>query len=201
MTTVVLATQNRHKVAELRRILREGPGGNPVTLLSGSDLELPDVEETGRTFAENALLKARAAHAATGLPCVADDSGLAVDALGGEPGVRSARYAGAHGDDDANLALVVERMAGIDDRRARFVCAAALVADDGEWVREGTLEGTLADAPRGDGGFGYDPILVPDGETRTCAELAPEEKDAISHRGKAFRAVQPLIAALPADDA
>ena len=189
---LVLATRNPHKVAELARILE----GLDVALLSGLDLDIPDVEETGETFEANALLKARAGMESTGYPCLADDSGLVVDALGGEPGVRSARYAGAHGDDAANLALVVERTAGAAVRTARFVCAAALVTPAGEAVEVGTLEGTLADRPRGSGGFGYDPILVPLSETRTCAELAPEEKDAISHRGEAFRAIRPAIARL-----
>ena len=196
MTRVlVLATRNSHKVAELARIL----AGLEVNLRSGLDLDLPDVDETGETFADNALLKARAGLAATGRPCVADDSGLVVDALGGAPGVRSARYAGDHGDDEANLALVIERTAGATIRTARFVCAAALAAPAGEAVTEGTLEGTLASQPRGSGGFGYDPILVPLGQARTCAELAPEEKDAISHRGKAFRALRPAIARLLAE--
>jgi XTP/dITP diphosphohydrolase len=191
VTTVVLATRNHGKVAELQRILAD------VDLLDAEQAGVPDVEETGLTFADNALLKARAAVAASGLPAIADDSGLAVDALGGEPGVRSARYAGAHGDDEANLRLVLRRMAGVDDRAARFVCAAVLVAPDGrEWVAEGTVEGTLTEAPRGSGGFGYDPIFVPHGEQRTTAEMGPHEKDAISHRGKAFRALEPAVAEL-----
>ncbi len=191
---LVLSTRNRHKVAELERIL----DGIAVEVVSALDLELPEVAETGSTFAENAMLKARAGFAATGLACLADDSGIVVDALGGEPGVDSALYAGTHGDDDANLALLVERMAGVPDRAARFVCAAALAGPGVEHIEEGTLEGVLAETPRGDGGFGYDPILVPLGEERTCAELAPEEKDAISHRGKAFRAMRPWIARLVA---
>lgn len=190
---LVLASANRGKVAEFRRIL----AGLDVTLLDAGDVALPEVEETGGTFAENALLKARAAAAATKLPCVADDSGLVVDALGGEPGVRSARYAGAHGDDRANLDLVLERMRGITARTARFVCVAALVAPDGqEWTAEGALPGLLTERPSGDHGFGYDPIFQPLGESRTTAEMAPEEKDAISHRGQAFRALRPAVAAL-----
>lgn len=189
---LVLATRNPHKVEELARIL----DGLEVRLLSGLDLDLPDVEETGETFADNALLKARAGLTVTGRACLADDSGLVVDALEGEPGIRSARYAGGHGDDAANLALVVERTAGALTRSARFVCAAALAAPAGEAVEHGTLEGTLASEPRGSGGFGYDPILVPLGDHRTCAELAPEEKDAISHRGEAFRAIRPAIVRL-----
>ncbi len=190
---LVLASHNRGKLAEFRRIL----AGLDVELADPDSLDLPEVEETGTTFTENALLKARAAVAATGLASVADDSGLVVDALGGEPGVRSARYAGRHGDDAANLALVLERMAGRDQRTARFVCVAALVAPDGrEWTAEGTLEGVLTEAPRGTNGFGYDPVLQPLGETRTTAELTPQEKDAISHRGKAFRALRPAVAQL-----
>ena len=190
---VVLATFNAGKVTELRRILS---GVADVELLGAADVDLGDVEETGVTFEENALLKARAAAATSGLACVADDSGLEVAALGGEPGVRSARYAGSHGDDDANLQLVLERTAGAADRRARFVCVAAFVAPDGrEVTASGVLSGVLLDAPRGTGGFGYDPIFVPDGDHRTTAEMSADEKDAISHRGKAFRALAPAVAA------
>ena len=193
MTTVVLATHNPHKVAELQRIL----DGLPVELVSGREIDLPDVEETGDTFAENALLKARACTEATGLPAIADDSGLVVDALGGEPGVRSARYAGRHGDDQANLDLVLERLDRSPDRSARFVCVAALTLPGGRQITEvGVMEGALTFSPRGDGGFGYDPIFVAQGEQRTNAELSPDEKDAISHRGAAFRALRPHLAAL-----
>lgn len=192
---LVLATHNAGKVVELRRILDD----LPVELLDAGDVDLPDVEETATTFAGNALAKARAGAAASGLPCVADDSGLVVDALGGAPGVHSARYAGSHGDDEANLALVLQRMAGVDHRAARFVCAAALVSPDGrEWTTEGEVEGTLLDAPRGTGGFGYDPVFVPLGETRTTAEMPAQDKDAISHRGQAFRALRPAVKALVA---
>lgn len=191
---LVLATRNAGKVEELRRIL----DGLAVELLDARALELPDVEETGSTFRENALLKARAGMAAAGLACVADDSGLVVDALGGAPGVHSARYAGCHGDDEANLRLLLARMEGVEDRRARFVCAAALVTPDGrEWLVEEALEGVITEAPRGAGGFGYDPVLLPLGEERTTAEMPPEDKDAISHRGKAFRALRPVIETLP----
>lgn len=187
---LVLATTNQGKVAELRRIL----DGLDVDLLSAADVALPDVEETGATFADNALLKARAGAAACGLPCVSDDSGLVVDALGGEPGVRSARYAGRHGDDDANLRLLLERLGDRDDRAARFVCVAALAAPDGRtWTADGVLEGRIVMAPRGGNGFGYDPVFVPGGHERTTAEMAPEEKDAISHRGQAFRALRPAV--------
>ncbi len=186
----MLASHNRPKIAELRRIL----AGLDVELLDAGDVDLPDAEETGETFAENALIKARSARDASGLPSLADDSGLVVDALDGEPGVRSARYAGSHGDDEANLALVLERMAGRTDRTARFVCVAALAAPDGgEWTAEGMLEGTITDQPRGTNGFGYDPILQPLGETRTTAEMSAEEKDAISHRGRAFRKIRPVV--------
>lgn len=190
MTTVVLATHNQHKVVELRRILE----GTAIELVSGLDLEIPDVEETGDTFAANALLKARACVDVTGLPSIADDSGLVVDALDGAPGVRSARYAGEHATDEANLQLVLERLGDASGRTARFVCVAALVTPGGSEVTEdGVMEGELIDAPRGDGGFGYDPIFMAAGEQRTNAELTPDEKDAISHRGAAFRALRPHV--------
>jgi XTP/dITP diphosphohydrolase len=193
MITVVLATHNQHKVAELRRIL----DGLPVTLVSGRDLDLPDVEETGETFADNALLKARASAEATGLPAIADDSGLVVDALAGDPGIRSARYAGRHGDDQANLRLVLERLGSSSQRTARFVCVAALALPGGHQVTEtGTMEGVITHEPRGQNGFGYDPIFVAAGQRRTNAELTPQRKDAISHRGAAFRALRPHLAAL-----
>jgi XTP/dITP diphosphohydrolase len=190
---VVLATHNPHKVVELQRIL----DGLPVELVSGREIDLPEVEETGDTFAENALLKARACTEATGVPAIADDSGLVVDALGGDPGVRSARYAGGHGDDQANLRLVLERLGTSPDRTGRFVCVAALTLPDGRQITEmGDMEGELTFAPRGHNGFGYDPIFVARGEQRTNAELSPDEKDAISHRGAAFRALRPHLAAL-----
>ena len=156
----------------------------------------PDVAETGVTFAENALLKARAVCAATSMTAVADDSGLAVDVLGGAPGIFSARWSGTHGDDAANLSLLLAQLADIgpEHRGARFVCAAAMVTVDGtETVEIGEMRGTLLHEPRGDKGFGYDPILVPAGMDRTCAELEPEEKNAISHRGRAFRALLPAL--------
>jgi XTP/dITP diphosphohydrolase len=193
---VVLATRNAGKVAELRRIL----AGLDVELVGVTDLPgVPEVEETGATFAENALLKARAVAAATGLPAVADDSGLCVDALGGDPGVRSARWAGEPSDDARNLALVLAQVADVDDahRTAHFACAAAVVVPGvGEDVVEGRVHGRLVREPRGTNGFGYDPVFVPEGETRTTAELPSEEKDAISHRGQAFRALVPVLADL-----
>ncbi len=161
----------------------------------------PDVAETGVTFAENSLLKARAVAEATGLVAIADDSGLAVDVLGGAPGIFSARWSGRHGDDAANLQLLLAQLADVPDeyRGAAFVCAAALAvpgsSPDGgrEVVEYGQLEGTLLREPRGEGGFGYDPVLQPNGLDRSCAELSSEEKNAISHRGHAFRALLPAI--------
>jgi XTP/dITP diphosphohydrolase len=193
---IVLATRNAGKVAELRRILvgvdvvglEEFPGA-------------PDVPETELTFTGNALLKARAIAAHTGSPAVADDSGLCVDALNGMPGVLSARWSGRFGDttadkDRANLDLVLDQLGDVpaEHRGAHFACAAALVWPSGEEsVVEGRMDGRIIDGPRGTGGFGYDPIFVPDGETRTSAELTPAEKDAISHRGRAFRALAGLL--------
>jgi XTP/dITP diphosphohydrolase len=192
---VLLATRNAKKLVELRRILE------PVVdvELVGLDDVAPYAEmpEDGATFADNALLKAREGARHTGLPTVADDSGIAVDALNGMPGVFSARWAGGHGDDEANLRLLLGQLADVpDDRRTgAFVCAAALVLPDGtEHVVDGRMAGSVIRAPRGEGGFGYDPIFVPVGERRTTAELPPAEKDAISHRGKAFRALAPVVA-------
>jgi len=161
--------------------------------------DMPEVAETGRTFRENALLKARAVAAFTGLPAVADDSGLCVDALNGMPGVLSARWSGRHGDDQANLELLLGQLADVPAgrRQAHFACAAALVLPTGgEHVAAGSVYGRLADAPRGSNGFGYDPIFVPDGHQQTTAELSPADKDKISHRGRALRALAPVIAAL-----
>jgi XTP/dITP diphosphohydrolase len=189
---LVLATRNPGKLRELDRIL-----GAQIRLAGLEDFPgAPDVPETGATFEENALLKARAIAAHTGLAAVADDSGLCVDALNGMPGVLSARWAGGHGDDKANLDLVLAQIADVPDARrgARFVCAAALVLPDRrEWVVTGTVEGRLIRVPRGSGGFGYDPIFLPDGFDLTTAEMTPEAKDAISHRGRAFRALAPFI--------
>jgi XTP/dITP diphosphohydrolase len=196
--TMVLATRNAGKLRELVRILAEA-GAQPLTL-AGLDAfpGAPDVPETGATFEENALLKARAIAEYTGLPAVADDSGLCVDALNGMPGIFSARWAGRHGDDRANLDLVLAQVADVPESRlgAQFVCAAALVVPGspaGEWVVTGRIEGRLIRGPRGTGGFGYDPIFVPDGYEQTTAELTAEEKDAISHRGRAFRALTPFM--------
>ncbi|MGV9250812.1 RdgB/HAM1 family non-canonical purine NTP pyrophosphatase [Streptomyces sp. NPDC003697] len=195
MTRLILATRNNGKIAELRAILADA---GLTHELIGADAypHIPDVRETGVTFAENALLKAHALAQATGIPAVADDSGLCVDVLGGAPGIFSARWAGRHGDDKANLDLLLAQLSDISEehRAAHFACAAALALPDGtERVVEGHLTGTLRHTPAGTNGFGYDPILQPDGETRTCAELTPEEKNAISHRGKAFRALVPAV--------
>ena len=200
-TVVVLATRNAAKLRELARILDAADhGGAPITLASLDEFPgAPDVPETGVTFEANALLKARAIADFTGLPAVADDSGLCVDALNGMPGVLSARWAGGHGDDRANLELVLAQVADMLDSRlgAQFVCAAALVApSSGEWVVTGRVEGRLIRERRGSGGFGYDPIFVPDGFDQTTAEMTAEEKDAISHRGRAFRALTPFITRL-----
>jgi XTP/dITP diphosphohydrolase len=196
---LLLATRNAGKLAELQRILDGALGHGAAALLGLADVDAYDeAPETGLTFAENALRKARDAARHTGLPSVADDSGLAVDALNGMPGVFSARWSGRHGDDRANLDLVVAQMSDVDDSRrgASFVCAAALVLPDGrEFTVDGEMRGRLIRAPRGDGGFGYDPIFVPNGQERTNAELSAGEKDAISHRGKAFRALAAVIAA------
>ncbi len=203
---ILLATRNPKKLTELARILSPLVA---VEVLGLDDVDLFDeVPETGATFAENALIKARDAHAHTGLLTVADDSGLAVDALNGMPGVLSARWAGVAKDDDANLDLVLQQLADVPDERrtAAFLCAAALVGPmvgptvgaTGETVVEGRMPGRLLRERRGTNGFGYDPIFVPTGYAVTSAELAPEEKDAISHRGQALRALAPLIAAATA---
>jgi XTP/dITP diphosphohydrolase len=193
VSRVVLATRNSHKVGELQEIL--GTLGLDVELLA-LPAKAPDVVEDGLTFAENALKKARAAAAATAMPAIADDSGLCVDAMNGMPGVFSARWAGAERSDAANLRLVLAQVADVPDehRGAAFVCAAALVLPTGEErVVEGRVDGRLVREPRGTGGFGYDPAFVPAGHERTTAEMPPEEKNAISHRGNAFRALAPAI--------
>ena len=199
MTDLLVATRNPGKLVELRRLL-EAEHVAGVRVLGLADVpEFPEEPETGATFAENALAKARDATKATGLAAVADDSGLTVDALGGMPGVLSARWSGRHGDDRANLELVLGQLGDVPDghRDAAFVCAAALVVPGGEEVVvHGEWPGYLARAPRGTNGFGYDPVFVPEGEERTSAELAPEEKDAASHRGRAMRALLPHLQAL-----
>lgn len=197
---VILASHNAGKLAELQRILTAAvPGLAAEQIISSKGIALPDVVEDAVTFEGNALLKARSAAAATGLLAVADDSGLAVDVLGGSPGIFSARWSGRHGDDEANNDLLLAQLSDVPDahRTARFVCAAALVAPDGaETVERGEMVGTLLRARRGEGGFGYDPLFLPEGESRTSAQLAPAEKDAISHRGRAFRALARHVADL-----
>ena len=194
---LLLASANQGKLRELRTILG-GLGVELVGLAEAGLGEPPEVEETGDTFLENALLKGRAYAAWSGLAAVADDSGLEVDALGGAPGVRSARYAGPGASDQANLDKLLSALAGVprERRTARFRCAAVLVdADMGEWHVEAAWEGRLLDAPRGSGGFGYDPVFLPDGWELTSAEVDQATKDAASHRGKAFRALRPAIEA------
>jgi XTP/dITP diphosphohydrolase len=196
---VLVASRNAKKLKELRRVL-ESAGVVGIQLVGLNEVpEFPETPETGATFEENALVKARDGAAATGLPCVADDSGLEVDALNAMPGVLSARWSGTHGDDAANTALVLAQMSDTPDERrgAAFVSACALVVPGGvERVVRGTWPGSIARAPRGDGGFGYDPVFVPEGDERSAAELTPEEKDAASHRGRALAQLVPDLAAL-----
>ena len=181
---LVLATRNEHKLRELGEIL----AGIELIPLP-DEIELPP--ETGETFAENALIKARAAHEATGEPVIADDSGITANAVGGRPGVRSARFAGEHATDEENLQLLIDELRDADDRSVAYVCVIAHVADGEEATYEGRCEGELILEPRGSGGFGYDPAVVPvdtgPDDQRTMAELAPDEKHAISHRGRAAR--------------
>ena len=193
---LLLATRTAGKLAALQRLLAGAVPGVEVVGLDAVD-EFPETVESGATFAENALLKARDAAHATGLTAVADDSGLSVDALNGMPGVLSARWSGRHGDDDANTALLLGQLADVPDERrgAGFVCAAALVTPDGrEHVLERQWRGRVIREKRGTNGFGYDPVFVPDGLEVTSAELSPGEKDARSHRGQAFAALVPILA-------
>jgi XTP/dITP diphosphohydrolase len=199
MTRVLLASRNKAKLAELQRILAPLAAG--VQIVGLDDVPpYPEAPETGATFADNALLKARDGLRNTGLPTVADDSGLSVEAMNGMPGVLSARWCGRHGDDEANLRLLLAQLADTPDERlgAAFVCAAALVTPTGETVVHGRMDGRLVREPRGANGFGYDPIFVPAGYEVTSAQLSAEEKDAISHRGKALRALAPHVADLAA---
>ena len=195
MRELVLASRNAKKAVEMQRILAQA--GLEIQVRSVAEFDgVPEVAETGATFEANALLKARAVLAATGLPAVADDSGICVDELNGMPGILSARWAGRHGDDDANLQLLLDQLADTPDERlgAQFRCVIALVTPDGtEHVVDGEMRGQLIRDRRGSNGFGYDPIFVPDGFTQTSAELSAAEKDAISHRGKALRALVPLL--------
>jgi len=199
VSRLLLATANEHKLTELRRLLAaEAVTGLTVTGLAELDGYREPVED-GATFEENALIKARTAAAASGLPALADDSGLSVDAMAGMPGVLSARWGGPGRDDETNLRLVLHQLADVPDARrgAQFDCAAALVLPSGvERVVRVSWRGTVTREPRGSNGFGYDPIFVPLGETRTSAELSSDEKDASSHRGQALRAILPHLRAL-----
>jgi XTP/dITP diphosphohydrolase len=195
---LVLGTLNPHKITELARIL--AGGRVPAELVGlGEFPGAPDVAETGATFAANALLKATAVAQFTGLPSVADDSGFCVDALNGMPGVLSARWSGQHGDDEANLRLLLAQLTDVPEERrgAHFACAAALVLPSGQQhVSEAAVHGRVTRQPRGENGFGYDPVFVPDRSELTTAEMTAEAKDAISHRGRALRALAPVIATL-----
>lgn len=196
MTALLVASRNRKKLAELRRVL-DAAGISGLQLLSLDDVPAYDeAPETGATFEENAIAKARDGFAATGLPTLADDSGLEVAALNGMPGVLSARWAGGHGDDAANYSLLLAQLRDVPDERrgAAFVSACALVTGaDRQTVVRGEWPGAIAREPLGDGGFGYDPVFLPDGETRSAAQLSPAEKDAASHRGRALGLLVPAL--------
>jgi len=195
---VLIGTKNPHKLEECRRILGDIPG---IEWLTFRERPFPEVEETGSTLEENARLKAVSLARITGLPTLAEDSGLEVASLGGAPGVLSARFAGVEKDYRANNEKLLALLAGVEDRRARFRTVAVLALPDGRtWVTEGVLEGEIALTPRGSGGFGYDPLFIPLGETRTLAELAPEEKDRISHRRRALERLRPLLSSLARGD-
>jgi len=189
---LILATRNRGKVAEIREIL----AGLPVTIGSLIDRPaIPEIPEEGMTLLDNALVKARTAQAATGLPCLSDDSGLEVDALGGAPGVRSARFAGDEATVADNNRKLLADLAGTPEagRTARFVCVAAFVAGDCEVVTRGVCEGSIATSPSGEDGFGYDPLFIPRGGGKTFAMIPPAEKNSVSHRARAFRKILPLL--------
>ncbi len=198
---IALATRNKGKIAEFERMLREY--AVDIEVLGLTDFpDMPDVDETGTTFAENSLLKAREVAQFTGLPALADDSGLCVDALDGAPGIYSARYSGVHGDDQANIDKLLKELDGKQNRSAYFICVVALVFPVGhprhgeEIIQEGRLPGEIVATPRGTAGFGYDPVFAPTGFALTLGEFGPGEKDAISHRGIAMRAIAPQISAL-----
>ncbi|MCD4550278.1 RdgB/HAM1 family non-canonical purine NTP pyrophosphatase [Schaalia sp. lx-260] len=194
---LVFATGNTHKISEFHAILEPFLGDIPTgSIACLSDFSVPEPIEDGATFAENALIKARSLCNATGIPAVADDSGLCVKIMGGAPGIFSARWSGHHGDDQANLDLLLAQLCDVPDqlRQASFVCAAALVMPDGnEYVTHGEVHGVIIRKPRGSGGFGYDPIFVPEGFEVTSAELTPEQKNALSHRGRALRSLAPHV--------
>jgi XTP/dITP diphosphohydrolase len=191
---LALATKNPGKIREILEICADWP----VQWLTADEADWPDVEETGETYRDNALLKAREVARVLGVPAVADDSGIEVDALDGAPGVRSARFAGEHATDAENLSLLLARLADVKEaeRTARYRCAAVCTWPDGQWVvAEESCDGAITPDPRGSGGFGYDPAFVPEGFDRTMAELSPEEKNRISHRGQALRALGELLRA------
>ena len=196
MKRLLLATRNKGKIEEFHRILEEIAPGEIDLVGLDQFPDTHDVEETGKTFEENALLKASQICEVTGLPAIADDSGLCVDALGGDPGIFSARWAGKHGDDEANLQKVLAQVKHVkgSDRSAYFICVAAIVLPDGtSHCEEGRFYGTLLDHPVGENGFGYDPIFQPQGLLISSAQMRAAEKDAISHRGKALRAIAPHV--------
>jgi XTP/dITP diphosphohydrolase len=198
VTFLLVASRNRKKLAEMRRVL-DAAGLTGLAVLSLDEVEpFDEAAEIGATFEENALAKARDAFAATGLPSVADDSGLEVDALNAMPGVLSARWAGVHGDDAANNELLLAQLRDVPDERrgAAFVSASALVSSDGEVVVRGRWPGRIASEPRGDGGFGYDPVFIPEGLSCSAAELTPGRKDSMSHRGRALALLLPALRAL-----
>jgi XTP/dITP diphosphohydrolase len=198
LTRLLVASRNLKKLAELRRVL-DGAGLSGLTLVSLADVApFDEAPETGATFADNAVAKARDAFAATGLATVADDSGLEVAALNGMPGVLSARWSGRHGDDFGNTELLLAQLRDVPNERrgAAFVSACALVSESAEVVVRGEWPGTIAREARGDGGFGYDPVFIPDGYDCTAAELSPSEKDAVSHRGRALAVLVPALRAL-----
>jgi XTP/dITP diphosphohydrolase len=199
LARLAFATHNAHKVEEVWAILAPHvPGLEREHLVDAGTLDAPSPVEDGPSFEANALIKARALCAATGLPSIADDSGIAVDIMGGAPGIFSARWAGSHGDDAANLRLLLDQLSDVPDRErgAAFVCAAALVTPDGtERVEVGRMAGAITRAPAGERGFGYDPIFMASGQNVTNAELSPEAKNEISHRGEAFRLLAPHVAA------
>jgi len=202
MKKLLLATRNKGKIQEFHRILEEIAPGEIELVGLDQFPDLADVEETGTTFEENALLKARQMSAATGLPAIADDSGLCVDALGGDPGIFSARWSGVHGDDEANLQKVLDQIKDVPDadRTAYFICVAALVLVDGaSHCEEGRFHGQLLHHPVGENGFGYDPIFSPDGYSISSAQMSAADKDAISHRGKALRAIAPHVRKMVAE--
>ena len=194
MTILVVASRNAGKIAEIRRLLDDV--GLEIELKSVAEFDLPDVEETGDSFEANALLKARTIAVATGYPAIADDSGLAVDALDGAPGIFSARWSGSHGNDRANISKLLDDLRDVPagNRNGRFIAAISLVLPNGEEITaRGELPGTIRFEAIGENGFGYDPIFQPEGETRTLAQMAPAEKDAISHRARALRDLAPKI--------